>query len=176
MVGLTRAGEEECGAPGDLVSWEEAEWTLHSQAKLIEVDREWEGPCRRESQVQVFTADFKKHKDCMQHCEKIVNGRSPSVITEEEWKNLMKEIDLITQDRSILPYLWLSATEGDKNRKLARLDHWPKTEVVKNETKKLEAVEMVWRDFYTGQRLENWQKPYYNSQSKSKDDTTYDTL
>ena len=33
MVGLTRAGEEECGAPGDLVSWEEAEWTLHSQAK-----------------------------------------------------------------------------------------------------------------------------------------------
>ena len=40
MVGLTRAGEEECGAPGDLVSWEEAEWTLHSQAKVIEVDRE----------------------------------------------------------------------------------------------------------------------------------------
>ena len=51
MEGLTRAGEEECGAPGDLVSWEEAEWTLHSQAKVIEVDREWEGPCRRESQV-----------------------------------------------------------------------------------------------------------------------------
>ena len=55
MVGLTRAGEEECGAAGDLVSWEEAEWTLHSQAKLIEVDREWEGACRRESQIQVFT-------------------------------------------------------------------------------------------------------------------------
>merc|ERR1712015_230730 len=28
MVGLTKAGEEECGAAGDLVSWEEAEWTL----------------------------------------------------------------------------------------------------------------------------------------------------
>ena len=40
MVGLTRAGEEECRAPGDLVNWEEAEWTLHSQAKMIEVDRE----------------------------------------------------------------------------------------------------------------------------------------
>ena len=49
MVGLTMAGGDECGAPGDLVSWEEAEWTLHSQAKVIEVDREWEGPCRRES-------------------------------------------------------------------------------------------------------------------------------
>ena len=38
ILGLTRAGEEECGAPGDLVSWEEAEWTLHSQAESIEVD------------------------------------------------------------------------------------------------------------------------------------------
>ena len=70
MVELTTAGEEECGAPGDLVSWEEAEWTLYSKAKVIEVDRKWEGPCRRESQVQVFTADFEWHKDCMQHCEK----------------------------------------------------------------------------------------------------------
>ena len=25
------------------------------------------------------------------------------------------EIDLITQDRSILPYMWLSATEGDNS-------------------------------------------------------------
>ena len=49
MKGLTTAGGEECGAPGDLVNWEEAEWTLHSQAKVIEVDmdKEWEGPCRR---------------------------------------------------------------------------------------------------------------------------------
>ena len=39
MKDLTTAGGEECGAPGDLVNWEEAEWTLHSQAKLIEVDR-----------------------------------------------------------------------------------------------------------------------------------------
>ena len=163
MVGLTRAGEEECGAAGDLVSWEEAEWTLHSQAKVIEVDREWEGPCRRESQVQVFTADFEYHHGCMWHCKKIANGTAPSVITEEEWKNLIEEIDLITQDRSILKYIWLSATEGDKNKKLARLDHWPETELFNNQTRKLEAEETVWRDFYTGQRLENWGKPYYIS-------------
>ena len=30
MVAQTTAGGEECGAPGDLVNWEEAEWTLHS--------------------------------------------------------------------------------------------------------------------------------------------------
>ena len=161
MVGLTMAGEEECGAPGNLVSWEEAEWTLHSQAKMIEVvDKGWEGPCRRESQVHFFPANFEYHHDCMQHCEKIGIGRSPPVNTEEEWNNLTEQIDLITPDQSKLPRaMWISATEGDQNQELARLDHWPKTEVVKNETKKLEAVETVWRDFYTGQRLDNWTKP-----------------
>ena len=29
MIAQTTAGGEECGAPGDLVNWEEAEWTLH---------------------------------------------------------------------------------------------------------------------------------------------------
>merc|ERR1711989_232478 len=82
MIRMTRAGEEECGAPGDLVSWEEAGWTLHSQAKMVEVDREWEGSCRKESQVQVFTADFKYHQDCMLHCRKFGKGRSPPVNTE----------------------------------------------------------------------------------------------
>ena len=73
------------------------------------------------------------------------------------------EIDLITQDRSVLRYMWLSATEGGKSKELARLEHWNETEFVKNETKKLEAVETVWRDFYTGLRLENWIKPYYDT-------------
>ena len=67
MIGMTTAGGAECGAPGDLVNWEEAEWTLPSQAKVIEMDREWEGPCRRESKVQVFPAEFVFHKDCMHH-------------------------------------------------------------------------------------------------------------
>ena len=34
MVGLTTAGADECGAPGDLLSWQEAEFDLHSQAKI----------------------------------------------------------------------------------------------------------------------------------------------
>ena len=84
MVGLTTTGDDECGAPGDLLSWEEADFTLHSQARVIEVDRDWEGPCRREPKVQVFIADFEWHHDCMHHCEKIVGGRSPPVSTEEQ--------------------------------------------------------------------------------------------
>ena len=112
MKGLTTSGGEECGAPGDLVSWEEAEWTLHSQAKEVEVDREWEGPCRRESKVQVFTADFFRQDFCMHLCQKISGGRSPPVTTREEWESLTREVDLITRDRSTLPFMWISATEG----------------------------------------------------------------
>ena len=158
MVGLTTAGGEECGAPGDFLNWEEAEWTLRSQAKMIEVEMSWiEGPCRmRESEVQVFTANFKEHQECMQHCKKIVDGRSPAVTTEEEWENFKLEVDLITEDRYSLPYMWLSATKGDKDGKLAKLDHWPEAIVVNNETQKA-----IWRDFYSGQRLDNWAKPYY---------------
>ena len=128
MIGLTTAGGEECGAPGDLVNWEEAEWTLHSQAKMIEV----------ESQVKMFMANFQKHEDCMHHCKKI-RGRSPSVITEDCWENFSMEIDLITQNISDLPPMWLSATEGDKGGFLGGLDHWPETEIVDNETIELKA-------------------------------------
>ena len=70
----------------------------------------------------------------MHHCEKIAKGRSPLVDTEEQWKQFTEEIDLITQSRSSLGYIWLSPTEGDKERELATLDHWPETELVNNET------------------------------------------
>ena len=43
--------------------------------------------------------------------------------------------------------MWISATEGDENQMLETLAHWPETEFAKN-------------DFYTGQRLDNWTKPY----------------
>ena len=102
----------------------------------------------------------------MQYCQKISGGRSPPINTKAEWENLTREVDLITQDRSSLPFMWTSATEGDKNGKLAGLDHWPETEVVQNETQILKAVETMWRDFYTGQKLDNWIKTYNNELSR----------
>ena len=77
----------------------------------------------------------------MQHCQKISNGISPTVTTQKDWETLTKEIGQITPIRSKVPKMWLSATEGDKNLKLARLDHWPETEVVDNQTIILEANE-----------------------------------
>ena len=52
MIGMTTAGGDECGASGNLLSWEEAEWTLHSQAKVIEVD------CNKHEMEIVFWWDF----------------------------------------------------------------------------------------------------------------------
>ena len=75
MMGMTTAGGEECGAHGDYLSWEETEWTLHSATRMLEVEAR-EGPCRRKNKVQVFTADFEYHADCMEHCQKF-HGRSP---------------------------------------------------------------------------------------------------
>ena len=168
MVEWTRKGGDECAAPGNLVSWEEAEWTLYSRAQFIEMeDLDWERPCQRLSQVQLFTADFQKQRDCMDHCQKISDGRSSPVNTEEEWESLTVDVDLITRDRANLPIMWLSATEGDAweegkgDYKVGRLPHWPETELVRNETRRLEAKETVWRDFYSGQRLlDNWAKPW----------------
>ena len=152
MVGLTTAGGKECGAAGDLVSWEEAEWTLHSQAEIIKMAKSLEDPCRRESTVQVFAAHFERNTDCMHHCPKIAGGRVPPVNTGDELESLFSEVQLIGHDRSFLASMWLSATEGDKEGNLEILDHWNEAEVI-------EAVETVWRDFYTGQQLENWTYP-----------------
>ena len=166
MVSITRAGEGMCGAAGDLLSWETANWNLFSAAKKIEIDGEWEGPCRRESTVKVFASDT--HQHCMHHCQKIVNGRSPSVRSNEEWSNFTKEVDQITAGHFPSNFLnvWLSATEGDQNNKLKTLSHWP-------ETHTMEATESVWRDFYTGEKLwMNWTKPFYsNSEDKGLGET-----
>ena len=176
MQSMTMAGQRECGAPGDFLSWEKAEWALQSKAKIVEVERKTGGPCRQESRFHVYTATFENHYDCMHHCQKIAGGRSPPVSTLDDWENFTREIDLITPDRSKLPWMWLSATEGDVGNHLGKLPHWPEHETVNNVTLKLDAEERVWRDYYTGLRLENWIKPYYSSKKDEISDDTYNCM
>ena len=163
MMAITRMGGDECGAPGNLVNWEEAEWNLTSTATMHKVGKEWEGPCRRESKIQYFSASFDYHKDCMEHCQKISSGRSPKIITEKDWKNVTVELDMITPDLSVMPWGWFAVTEGDGDKVLAVPDHWPKEELVDGKLIKMEAIETIWRDYYTGQRLEDWPKPWYRA-------------
>ena len=122
MVALTSAGGEECGAPGDYVSWEEEDWKLTSQARM-EMVGELEGPCRRESEVTVYTAHFEYHgvatnpgkvSGCMEHCEKLGQGRSPPVRTLEEWHWLRKEVQAVTPDIKVLGNIWVAATDEEE--------------------------------------------------------------
>ena len=115
MIAMTQAGNEECGAPGDFLSWEEADWQLTSRASKVIVG-EPEGPCRIESKIDVFTADFKWHGNytatnedltsgCMEHCQKIGKGRSPPVRTLQELETLQTELQAITPDLKELHWL-----------------------------------------------------------------------
>ena len=102
MVGITTAGGEECGAPGDYLSWEEAEWTLHSAARMLELELA-EGPCRNESKIHIFIMkEINTQQDCMELCEKISNGRSPPFGTLQQWENFTREVAAITPVTSVL--------------------------------------------------------------------------
>ena len=128
---------EECGAPGDTLSWEDAQWTLHSKAKVkmvdsLEVCRK-DGPSRWK--MQLFAAAFEDHTDCMEHCQKIGGGRAPPVRTLHELDTLREELYAITSDFSALPIFWLAAKDAE--------------------------VEGEWRDYYTGEAIGNYTKPWY---------------
>ena len=117
---MTQGGGEECGEGGDYVSWEEEDWQLTSQAR-VEIVGELEKPCRPDSKVTVYTADFQDHSvatnpeersGCMEHCQKLGNGmRSPPVGTLAEWDWLRKEVHAITPDISVFNRIWLSVTD-----------------------------------------------------------------
>ena len=107
------------------------------------------------------------HSYCMQHCEKL-GGRVPSVRTFEEWQAFAEEVQHIKVDPLRLPkVLWLSATEGDKNYNLSRLDHWPEG---------FEAVEGVWRDYYTGEELDNYTKPWGTDNEDNEKGNTFNFI
>ena len=170
----TSPAEEKCGLQGDFLSWkksvEEEQWTLHSQARWVDLDDGLEGPCRATADLNVFPMSMNKkywQSECMNHCKKL-GGRSPSVKTKTGWENLLREVKALSPDPSKLPgYIWLSATEGDIGGELERLDHWPED---------VEAQEGVWRDFYTGEQLENYTKPWMETNEDKVVGDTYNCL
>ena len=131
MVAMTTSGNSECGAQGDFLNWDEAEWSLSDKwasgawadwvlvinsSKVEELD--WiSGPCWRETRIRVYQIDnAHDQKYCMNHCKKIANGRSPSVVTEEDWKWLIKEVESISTRNQDHCHLWLAATEGNSGK------------------------------------------------------------
>ena len=136
MVAMTTSGSSECGAEGDFLNWDEAEWSLSDKwasgawadwvlvinsSKVEELD--WiSGPCWRETRIRVYQIDnAHDQKYCMNHCKKIANGRSPSVVTEEDWKWLIKEVESISTRNQDHCHLWLAATEGNSGKICIRI-------------------------------------------------------
>ena len=134
LVAMTTAGGKKCGEPGSFLSWEEAEWTLHSAARMVEVEAS-EGPCLRRNRMDLYTADFGLHSTCMEHCQKVGSGRAPPVGTLKQMMSVTREVEAITQDISVLPWFWLAATDRQ--------------------------VEGQWSDFYTGEALGQYKMPWY---------------
>ena len=58
MMLQTSAGLEECGLPGDFLSWEksleEEQWILYSKARLVDMDGGLESPCMAKAKINVF--------------------------------------------------------------------------------------------------------------------------
>ena len=85
--------------------------------------------------------------------------RCPSEIVTSVGSNPshLEEVELITGAAyaNVFPNLWLAVTEGDVGGRLDRLPDWPSTEILEDgQIVPLEAVEGVWRDCYTGGRVD----------------------
>ena len=142
MAAITSPGGTECGSRGDILNWDEAKWTLSDKwagdqwadwvlvvnaSKVEEI--EWiRGPCWRPSRIKVYPMyTLHDHSNCMKHCGKIGHGRSPSLVTQEDWRWLAKELEPITNKIYSLNapntlqdlLLWLAATEGNSGEALS---------------------------------------------------------
>ena len=128
MVAITTPGHNACGSQGDFLNWDEAEWTLSDKwgdshwkdwvlvvnASKVE-ELEWiRGPCWRPSKIKVYQLTAVHDQSfCMKHCQKISNGRSPPLVTKEQWTWLAGEVAAISNLYGHHSHLWLAATEGD---------------------------------------------------------------
>ena len=117
-------------------------------------------PCRKENSVNIFNmVGLHRQEDCMRHCQKLGNGRSTPFGTPQQSLSMQSEIEAIASESDdtddMLTHMWLSVTEGDLGGRLARLPHWPTTEFIEGHGNvPLVAEEDVWRDYYTGERVE----------------------
>ena len=73
---------------------------------------------------------------------------------------IIEEVTTIAGNRSnikALPNIRLPASVGDnvEGAPLSKYSHWNETETLDNKTEKLVAKRGVWRDYYTGARIDN---------------------
>ena len=122
----------------EMLKEKKATWTLHGKAEA-KVIRLKEGPCGNKRDLIVFATRFMSPFECIKHCLKI-GSRIPSLKTLQYWQKFSTELRV--REFDIMEYLFLPITKTN----------------VKDD---FFAQPAVWRDYYTGEQLENYTKPWY---------------
>ena len=127
-----------CVKEGDFFAWGDMEWILHGQARIESVEKE--DPCKGEPYSNLYYTKFQSMDTCMHHCEKL-GSRVPSVTSSQDWATLQRSLKMNLYDKGLNTlHLWLPVND----RK----------------------TEGEWRDFYTGQQLENYNRTWVFDQQR----------
>ena len=106
MQEISTAGSDMCGKSGDYLAWEDMEWELSGPVTIesIKVSR----LCEKPSIISPYVSVEQTAQSCMNHCKKL-NGRSPPVRTEDEWRI----IQAFVKNNNIKD-TWLSLTDVEE--------------------------------------------------------------
>ena len=134
MESMTRGGS--CVEEGDYLAWRDMEWILHGQARKETTEKE--ETCEEKPLVDLYYTPFPAGMySCMHHCENL-GTRVPSVATFEEWTKLQAFLKKkIYEKRLNTMRLWLPIEDRE--------------------------TEDIWKDFYTGQVVQNYTQPWIGS-------------
>ena len=127
--------EGSCCEKGDYLAWEDMEWILHGQTRIETVDHE--ATCKKKYYTNLFYTSFEDWEACMIHCKKL-GSRVPSVSNLPDWLKLQESLKEDLYDKGLNTMdLWLPVS--DRRR------------------------EGEWRDFYTGNVIQNYTHPWTGS-------------
>ena len=109
--------------------------------------------------VNFFTKRFWTYVDCMNHCKKL-GGRSPPLRTLQEWNEIELLMDEVMAHTPSPDLTFLSAIRGESNNgsNILSLAHWPK---------EIRKALGGWRDYYTGEQLENYNMTWAQDDGKA---------
>ena len=115
-------------------------------SKYIDMQFE-EGPCWRQTNIHVYQIDnIHQHSYCMRHCQKIDNGRVPSVVSLAQWEAFKVEIEAVSPHTCSHCHLWMSATH---------LAPGPHTNRANNVKWRSSFFGDFWSNFNDGENLRN---------------------
>ena len=119
---------ESCVEEGDYLAWGDMEWILHGQARMETIEKEV--TCVEKPLVDLYYIPFPDGMDSCMHLCANLGTRVPSVATFEEWINLQAFLKKELFDKRL--QIWLSIEDRE--------------------------TEGTWKDFYTGEVLQNYSK------------------